>query len=40
MSPSERRIVHSYLQDIKGVTTHSEGEEPSRSVVVEPSTEA
>ena len=40
MSPSERRIVHSYLQDVKGVTTHSEGDEPSRSVVVEPSTEA
>ena len=39
MSPSERRIVHSYLQDIKGVTTHSEGDEPSRSVVVEPSEE-
>ena len=39
MSPSERRIVHSYLQDIKGVTTHSEGDEPSRSVVVEPSSE-
>ena len=36
MSPSERRIVHSYLQDVKGVTTHSEGEEPNRSVVVEP----
>ena len=39
MSPSERRIVHSYLQDVKGVTTHSEGDEPSRSVVVEPSSE-
>lgn len=39
MSPSERRIVHSYLQDVKGVTTHSEGDEPSRSVVVEPASE-
>ena len=39
MSPSERRIVHSYLQDVKGVTTHSEGDEPSRSVVVEPAAE-
>ena len=36
MTPSERRIVHSYLQGIKGVTTHSEGEEPSRCVVVTP----
>jgi spoIIIJ-associated protein len=40
MSPSERRIVHSYLQGINGVTTHSEGEEPSRCVVVTPSEEA
>ena len=39
MSPSERRIIHSYLQDVKGVTTHSEGDEPSRSVVVEPASE-
>ena len=36
MTPSERRIVHSYLQGVKGVTTHSEGEEPSRCVVVTP----
>ena len=36
MTPSERRIVHSYLQGINGVTTHSEGEEPSRCVVVTP----
>ena len=36
MTPSERRIVHSYLQGIKGITTHSEGEEPSRCVVVTP----
>ena len=40
MTPSERRIVHSYLQGINGVTTHSEGEEPSRCVVVTPSEEA
>lgn len=36
MSPAERRIVHSYLQDVNGVTTHSEGVEPNRSVVVTP----
>ena len=36
MNPAERRIVHSYLQDVNGVTTHSEGEEPSRRVIVTP----
>ncbi len=36
MCPSERRMVHSYLQEVDGVSTHSEGEEPSRSVVVTP----
>ena len=36
MSPAERRIVHSYLQDVHGVTTHSEGVEPNRCVVVTP----
>ena len=36
MNPAERRIVHSYLQGVNGVTTHSEGEEPSRCVVVTP----
>ena len=36
MSPSERRIVHSYLQSYNGVTTHSEGEEPDRRVIVTP----
>ena len=34
MNPSERRIVHAHLQDFKGVTTHSEGEEPNRRVIV------
>ena len=38
MSPAERRIVHSYLQDVNGVTTHSEGVEPNRCVVVTPDT--
>ncbi len=36
MNPSERRIVHAHLQDVKGVTTHSEGEEPNRRVIVTP----
>ena len=34
MNPYERRIIHSALQDDKYVTTHSEGEEPYRKVVV------
>ena len=34
MNPYERRIIHSYLQNDKYVTTHSEGEEPYRHVVV------
>jgi len=38
MSPAERRIVHAYLQDVNGVTTHSEGVEPNRCVVVTPDT--
>ena len=34
MNPYERRIIHSYLQSDKSVTTKSEGEEPNRRVVV------
>ena len=34
MNPYERRIIHSALQADKFVTTHSEGEEPYRYVVV------
>ena len=34
MNPFERRIIHSALQNNKYVTTHSEGEEPYRHVVV------
>lgn len=34
MNPYERRIIHSALQGNKNVTTHSEGEEPYRRVVV------
>ena len=34
MNPYERRIIHSTLQNDKFVTTHSEGEEPYRRVVI------
>lgn len=34
MNPYERRIIHSALQSDKYVTTHSEGDEPFRRVVV------
>lgn len=34
MNPYERRIIHSALQNDKYVSTHSEGEEPFRHVVV------
>ncbi len=34
MNPYERRIIHSALQNDKYVTTHSEGNEPFRHVVV------
>ena len=34
MNPYERRIIHSALQNDKYVTTHSEGDEPYRKVVV------
>ena len=34
MNPYERRIIHSALQNDKFVTTHSEGDEPYRHVVV------
>ena len=34
MNPYERRIIHSTLQSDPYVTTHSEGEEPNRKVVV------
>lgn len=34
MNPYERRILHSALQQNQAVTTHSEGEEPNRHVVI------
>lgn len=36
MNPFERRVIHSTLQNDRFVTTHSEGEEPYRHVVVTP----
>jgi spoIIIJ-associated protein len=36
MSPTERKIVHDRLADRPGLETFSEGEEPSRSVIVAP----
>lgn len=32
----ERRVIHKVLQEIEGVTTYSEGEEPDRRVVIAP----
>lgn len=34
MNPFERRVIHSALQNDRFVTTHSEGDEPHRYVVV------
>ncbi len=39
MNPYERRIIHSALQNDRYVTTHSEGEEPFRRVVIVPKRE-
>ena len=36
MSPADRKIIHDAINDIDGVTTSSEGEEPRRRVVVSP----
>lgn len=35
MNPYERRIIHSALQEDKGITTYSEGQEPFRRIVIE-----
>lgn len=34
MNPYERRILHSALQNHEGISTHSEGEEPNRHLVI------
>ena len=36
MNPYERRVLHASLQNNPYVTTHSEGEEPNRRVVIMP----
>jgi spoIIIJ-associated protein len=36
MSSQERRVVHDYLKDRHGLETYSEGDEPSRYVIVSP----
>jgi spoIIIJ-associated protein len=36
MSPADRKIIHDACNEIDGVTTSSEGEEPRRRVVVSP----
>ncbi len=36
MNPYERRVLHTALQNHPSVTTHSEGEEPNRRVVIMP----
>lgn len=35
MTSYERRLVHSALSEIKGIKTHSEGEEPNRYTIIE-----
>ena len=39
MTATERKLVHEFLRDRGDVTTHSEGEEPERHLVVTPSTD-
>jgi len=36
LPPFERRIVHEYLRDRGDVSTHSEGDEPERYLVISP----
>ncbi len=40
MNPSDRKIVHDTANEIDGVVTRSQGEEPRRFVVIEPSNDA
>ena len=35
MNPYERRVIHAALQDNSYVTTHSEGDEPYRKVIID-----
>ncbi|ABB16180.1 RNA-binding cell elongation regulator Jag/EloR [Carboxydothermus hydrogenoformans] len=36
MTPQERRIIHTALQNFEGVYTYSEGEDPNRKVIIAP----
>jgi len=36
MTPQERRIIHTALQNFDGVYTYSEGEDPNRKVIIAP----
>ena len=36
MSPSDRKVVHDTVNEIDGVVTRSEGEDPSRYIVISP----
>ncbi len=36
MPPADRKVIHDSANDIEGVTTSSEGEEPRRRVVISP----
>jgi spoIIIJ-associated protein len=35
MNPYERKVIHATLQQVEGITTKSEGEEPYRRVIIE-----
>jgi spoIIIJ-associated protein len=37
MSAADRKVVHDAVNEIDGVQTRSEGEDPSRYIVIEPS---
>ena len=37
LNAAERRVVHTALVDVEGVSTYSEGDEPNRYVVITPS---
>jgi spoIIIJ-associated protein len=37
MPARERVIIHTVLQDMEGVTTHSQGDEPNRYLIISPS---
>ena len=34
MSPADRKVIHTQIQGIEGLTTYSEGEDPDRRVVI------